>query len=290
MQHLIIHRFRVAMACVVGLTLLILLTACAGVGSTAGTTSIRGNVVSVNASQHSAVLTINGQQVTVSGLTDQQVAALQPQVGKTYSLQVTGSGTAYTIDPNSTPELSETETAQPTATQPPVVTQQLTSTQAPTMFTPGSIQFLGTERSVSSSSITVSMPNGSTLAMSITPLTDRSHFGGGLPSTGQLIKVEATANADSSFTAVKLEPTDANDVVKQNIVQYKGLTTSAVGADRVVHFKVGTRSYTFTIGATTDLSDVGGNAQAIGANQFVKVKVQFAGSTSTVLKVDISNG
>jgi hypothetical protein len=149
---------------------------------------------------------------------------------------------------------------------------------------------MGTVRSVSASSLTVSMPNGSTLSMSITALTDRSHFGGGLPTSGQLIKVEATANADGSFTAAKLEPTDANDVVNQNIVQYKGPSTSAVGADRVIHFKVGTKSYSFTIGATTDLSDVGGNAQAIQANQIVKVKVQFAGSSATVLKVERSNG
>jgi hypothetical protein len=275
-----------AVLCIVGLVLIVLVTACAGVGSTStgGNITIRGTIVSVNASQHSATVNVNGQQVTVSGLTDQQVTELQTQVGKTYSLQVTGSGNAYTIVPNSTPELSETET--------PVVnaTSSVGVTQPPTTFAPGNINFMGTVRSVSASSLTVSMPNGSTLSMSITALTDRSHFGGGLPTSGQLIKVEATANADGSFTAAKLEPTDANDVVNQNIVQYKGPSTSAVGADRVIHFKVGTKSYSFAIGATTDLSDVGGNAQAIQANQIVKVKVQFAGSTATVLKVELSNG
>ncbi len=284
MHRPLVHRFHMAVVCVVALLLMVLLTACSGVSSTGGTsTTIRGTVVSVNPSQHSAVLSVNGQQVTVGGLTDQQVAALQAQIGKTYTLQVTGSGNSYTIAPNSTPELSETETPQPTTTQP-------ASTQPPTTFAPGSLQFMGTVRSVSNTSITVSMPDGSTLSMSITTLTDRSHYGGGLPTTGQLIKVEATANADGSFTATKLEPTDANDVVNQNIVEYKGLTTSAVGADRVIHFKVGTKNYAFTIGPTTDLSDVGGNAQAIQANQLVKVKIQFAGSTGTVLKVSLSNG
>ena len=147
---------------------------------------------------------------------------------------------------------------------------------------------MGTVRSISNTSTVVGMPDGSTLTMSITSLTDRSHFGGGLPTTGQLIKVETATNPDGSFTATKLEPTDANDVFKQNIVEYQGVTTSAVGTDRVIHFKIGTKSYSFTIGATTDLSDEGGNAQAIQANQLVTVQVQFAGSTGTVLKVQHS--
>jgi hypothetical protein len=282
----LVHRVQMAVLCIAGLLLMVLVTACAGVSSTntGGTITITGTIVSVNASQHSATLNVNGQQVTVSGLTDQQVTELQPQVGKTYSLQVTGNGNSYTIVPNSTPVLSETATPEVNATP------SVGVTQPPTTFAPGSLDFMGTVRSVSGSSLTVSMPNGSTLSMSITALTDRSHFGGGLPVSGQLIKVETTANADGGFTAAKLEPTDANDVVKQNIVQYKGLSTSTVGADRVIHFKVGTHSYSFTIGATTDLSDVGGNAQAIQANRLVKVKVQFAGSTTTVLKVALSNG
>ena len=283
MQQPIVYRVQMAVICIVGLVLMVMVTACAGVGSpsTGGTITIKGTIVSVNASQHSATLNVNGQQATVSGLTDQQVTALQPQVGKAYSLQVTGSGNAYTIVSNSTPVLSETSGVN--------TTPSVGVTQPSTTFAPGSLNFMGTVRSVSASSLTVSMPNGSTLLMNLTALTDRSHFGGGLPTSGQLIKVEATANADGSFTATKLDTTDASDVVNQNLVQYKGLSTSAVGADQVIHFKVGTRSYSFTIGATTDLSDVGGNAQAIQANQIVKVKVQFAGSTATVLKVERSN-
>ncbi len=283
MQQPIVYRVQMAVICIVGLVLMVMVTACAGVGSpsTGGTITIKGTIVSVNASQHSATLNVNGQQATVSGLTDQQVTALQTQVGKVYSLQVTGSGNAYTIVSNSTPVLSETSGVN--------TTPSVGVTQPSTTFAPGSLNFMGTVRSVSASSLTVSMPNGSTLLMNLTALTDRSHFGGGLPTSGQLIKVEATANADGSFTATKLDTTDASDVVNQNLVQYKGLSTSAVGADRVIHFKVGTRSYSFTIGATTDLSDVGGNAQAIQANQIVKVKVQFAGSTATVLKVERSN-
>ena len=283
MPTLMHHHFQRLLVCVVSLVMIALLAACGGSSNTAGTntagtTSLTGTVVSVNAAQHSVVLTVNGQQVTVSGLTDQQVAALQTQVGKVYTFQVTGSGNSYTIVRNSTLQPSETNTPAPNATQ------------SPTPVAPGSIQFTGTVRSISNTSTVVGMPDGSTLTMSITSLTDRSHFGGGLPTTGQLIKVETAANSDGSFTAAKLEPTDANDVFKQNIVEYQGVTTSAVATDRVIHFKIGTKSYSFTIGATTDLSDEGGNAQAIQANQLVKVQVQFAGSTGTVLKVEHSNG
>ena len=64
-----------------------------------------------------------------------------------------------------------------------------------------------------------------------------------------------------------------------NVVGYTGITTSAVGADRVIHFTVGIKSYTFTIPPTADVSAFGGNAQAIGNNVAVKVKVQYPAKT-----------
>src|SRR5215472_16903395 len=101
----LVHRVQMAVLCIAGLMLMLLVTACAGVSSTntSSTTTIKGTLVSVNASQHSATVNVSGQQVTVGGLTDQQVAELQQQVGKTYSLQVTGSGNSYTIVSNSSP-------------------------------------------------------------------------------------------------------------------------------------------------------------------------------------------
>jgi hypothetical protein len=271
------------------LVLLLLLSACTGVAGTgtSGTNTLTGTVASVNPAQHSAVMNVNGQQVTVTGLTDQQVAALQTQVGKIYTLTVTGSGSTVTMSANATLEPAVTAT---TGTQTTPTIAQPTPTQAPITLAPGKIQFMGTVRTVNPSSIVVSMPDGSTLSMSISALTDRSDFGGGLPVAGQLIQVETIAGQDGSFTATKLKPTDANDVLKQNRVEYKGVTTSGVGADRAIHFKVGAKSYAFTVGPTADISDFGGNIQAIQANQLVKVKVQFAGSTATVLKVELSNG
>jgi hypothetical protein len=218
---------------------------------------------------------------------NQQVAALQSQVGKIYTLTVTGSGSTVTMSANPTLEPAVTAT---TGAQTTPGIAQPSPTQAPILFAPGKIQFMGTVRTVNPSSIAVSMPDGSTLSMSINALTDRSDFGGGLPLAGQLIQVETIASHDGSFTASKLKPTDANDVLKQNRVEYKGVTTSGVDAARAIHFKVGAKNYAFTIGPMTDISDFGGTSQAIQAHQLVKVKVQFAGSTASVLKVELSNG
>ncbi|GAC1617275.1 MAG: hypothetical protein NVS4B11_06270 [Ktedonobacteraceae bacterium] len=62
---------------------------------------------------------------------------------------------------------------------------------------------------------------------------------------------------------------------------------SQAGADRVLHFTAGVKSYTFTLPSTAVLSDFGGNAQAIGNNASVKVKVQFP--ANTVVSVGFAN-
>ncbi len=94
--------------------------------------------------------------------------------------------------------------------------------------------------------------------------------------------MDAVVNADGSFTATILKPAVQGDP-DLNVIAYTGVTTSAVGADRVIRFTVGTKSYTFTIPATADLTDYGGNAQAIGINASVKVKVLFP--ANAVVKV-----
>jgi hypothetical protein len=53
---------------------------------------------------------------------------------------------------------------------------------------------------------------------------------------------------------------------------------------------VGLKSYTFTISPTANLADFAGNAQAIGNNVSVEVKVQYNGSTPTVVSVGKPNG
>jgi len=75
-----------------------------------------------------------------------------------------------------------------------------------------------------------------------------------------------------------LKPAVAGDP-DLNVIAYTGTTTSAVGADRMIHFTVGTKAYTYTIPPTADLTDFGGNAQAIGINILVKVKVVYPANT-----------
>jgi len=124
----------------------------------------------------------------------------------------------------------------------------------------------------------MSAPNGQTFTLAINAQTDRSAYGGSLPTVGSSVNMDAVVNPDGSFTATILKPAQAGDPDLHNIA-YTGITTSAVGADRVLHFTVGTKSYTFTIPTTADLSDFGGNAQAIGNNASVKVKVQVPANT-----------
>ena len=282
MKKIMRSRFQTILVCVIGLLMMILFTACTGVAGASGNT-ITGAVVSVNTAQHSATLNVNGQQVTVSGLTDQQATTLQAQVGKTYTLQVTqGSGNSYTINSNSTPELNETNTPQANPTEQPNVTEPQTSLEQ------GNISFTGKVQSAGNNRIVVSMPNGQTLSMSINSQTDLSDFNGALPTTGTLVKVKATANTDGSFTASTVKPATPGDL-DQNVIDYHGVTTSAVGSDQVLHFKVATKSYSFTIGSTANVSDFNNNAQSIGNNLRVKVEVQFNGATGTVIQVGDSN-
>jgi hypothetical protein len=96
--------------------------------------------------------------------------------------------------------------------------------------------------------------------------------------------VESVANSDGSLTASKVSSADVNDQ-DQNVVTYQGVTTSAVGSDRVIHFKVGNQSYSFAIASNADLGDFNNNAQSIGNNQSVKLDVAFQGSNGIVQKV-----
>src|SRR5450755_1811083 len=245
---------------VIGLLLMILFTACSGVNSTTSqSTKISGTIVSVNAAQHTAVLNVNGQQITINGLTDQEVQALLTQVGKVSTVQVNGTGNSVTIDPNSTPEVDTTLSANET----PTVGQTPIPTQSSTSFHAGGISFIGPVKSISSSRLVMSAPNGQSYSMAINSQTDLSAYNGSLPVVSSSVNMDAVINPDGSFTAITLKPAEAGDP-DLNVIAYTGITTSAVGTDRVLHFAVGTKSYTYTIPTTADLSDFNGNAQAIG--------------------------
>jgi len=263
---------------VIGLLLMILFAACSGVTSsttTSGTvTKITGTIVSVNPAQHTVVLNVNGQQITVGGLTDQEVQTLLTQIGKTSTVQVSGSGNSVTIDPSSTPEVDTT----PGSGETPSAGETPTPNQPTTSFHAGGISFIGPVKSINSTSLVMSAPNGQTYTLAINPQTDLSAYNGSLPTVGSSVNMDAAINPDGSFTATILKPAQAGDPDLNNIA-YIGITTSAVGTDRVLHFAVGTKSYTYTIPTTAELGDFNGNAQAIGNNLSVKVKVQYPGNT-----------
>jgi hypothetical protein len=261
---------------IAALVVMVLFTACAGVGTTpGGTTTFSGSVVSVNAQNHSVTLNVNGQNQTVSGLTDQEIALLQNQVGKVYAIQVTqNSDSSYSIvtGTNVTPEANETSSNNETPSS---------------VNEPGSIEFIGNVTSSSNGNLVVGMPNGSSLSMSTNGQTDLGDFNNVLPGANTHVKVQATANTDGSFTATKIGNVDSSD--DASIVTFKGVTTSAVGSDRVIHFSVGNKSFSYAIASTADLGDFNNNAQSIGNSASVKVTVQFNGTTGTATKVS-NNG
>ncbi len=262
---------------IAALVLMIMFTACAGVGTTNGNglrnLTFSGSVVSVDAAHHSVTLNVNGQTKTINNIPDNVISNMQNQLGKFYAIKVTqNSDGTYSIQSgtNVTPEANETPDHNQTAS----VNQ------------PGSINFIGSVQSANRANIVVKLPDSSTLNLVVNGQTDLSKFNGSLPNTGQIVKVSATAS-NGSFIATELKPTDSGDLQNQNTVTFQGVTTQAVGSDRVIHFTVGNRSFSYPIVSTTDLKDFNGNAQSIANATSVKVKVQFNGISGTA--IDVSN-
>lgn len=287
----LINRFPIIVICAVSILFMALFAACSGVAvpTTNSPSTVTGSIKSVNTTNGSVTLTVNGQDVTINGLSSAQAAQLQSQVGKTYSITaVQNSDGSFTISTG-----SNTITV---AVGTPAGIQTPGSNGAGSAGAPvaGTISFIGKVQNSSSNSIVVSLPDGSTLSLAIVNgTTDLGDFNNTTPTVGATIKVAANANADGSYTATKLGSTDQGDLsnpTKLNTVDYQGMTTSAVGADRVIHFMVGNKSYSFAIGSGADLSDFNNNAQGIQANQMVKVTVLFSGSNGSITKVSLNNG
>ncbi len=282
------------------LFLMIVISACSGVAGTgsggSGSAAITGSIQAVNATAHSVTVSVsaNGQQqqFVVGGLTDVQVTELQANVGKTYTFQVTQNGNSYTITTGSNPQADSNATQGVSNTTNTTTTTMSNDSQTTGANESGSIDFIGKVQSTNGNSLTVSMPNGDTLSVNITAQTDRGDLLNGQVNQGQTIKVDAIANAaDGSFIANKLDQVDPEDMqnpVKLNTVDFTGITTSAVGTDNVIHFRVGNKDYSFTSGPTTQMEDFANN-QGIASNQSIKVDVQYNGSAATVLKVGNGN-
>ena len=269
MNLLVVRRMIVGIAVLV---VMVLFSACAGVG--ANGTSLSGSVVSVDSTNHTVTLSVNGQNTTIKNVPDSVITLLQGQQGKVYSFQVAqNSDGSYTIETgtNVTPEAQQ---GSPEANQTSSANE------------PGSIQFIGKITSSSNGNIVVSLPDGSSFSTSTNAQTDLGDFNGSLPGVNTQVKVEATWN-NGSFTATKIGNVDSSN--DPNQVQFQGVTTQAVGSDRVIHFTVGNKSFSFPITSTADLSDYNGNAQSIASGASVKVTVEFSGTSGSATDIGSSN-
>jgi hypothetical protein len=288
MNKLFTNQVRILIVSVCSLFIIVLLSACQGVvtssgNNTSGTTtngnSITGQIQAVNAQAHSVSLSVNGQQITVSGLTDQQIAALQSQLNQTYTFQVTPSGSnAYTINQNTQPQQANNNASTS------VTNQNGTPVQ-------GNIEFAGKVQSVNGSSAVIDTPDGQSLTINIvTGVTDTSDMNRTPLSAGQIVKVKANTDQSGNLVASKLG-IDKPDDQQQDMstVQYQGITTSAVGTSNQISFKVGNKSYNFPIANGADLKDFNNNAQSIGNNVQVQVKVTFNGTSGTAVKISNPN-
>jgi len=256
-----------------------------GVGGN-GQHALSGTIVSVNASTHTVVLNVNGQQDTITNVPDNVIQLLQGQVGKMYGIQVTqnsdGSfsivgGTDVTPENNQgTPEVNNTPGSNQTPT---------TVTGSPAQ---GTIQFNGNVQSSGTNSLVVSIPGGGTLSVSTNSSTDLGDFNNSLPAVNTQVLVVANANTDGSYTATKIGNVSAANASQLNTITFQGRTTAAVGSDNVIHFTVGTKSYSFIIPSTADLTAFHGNAQSIQSGTQVQVQVQYNGSTPTVILVGLA--
>ncbi len=248
------------------------------------TITLTGIVQSVNTQAGTVTLAVNGQTYTIGGLSSADLTNLQQHLGKTFKIQAAQNGNSYTIVANTSPV--EMDNAQQGTTVAPTQQNQNNSTNQP-----GSISFIGKVQSSDANNVTVLMPNNDTLSMSINSLTRRSDFPGQIPN-GRQIKVSAVANTDGSFTAMVLQVVDQKDLQntqKLSEVDFQAVVTSAVGADNVIHFQVGNKSYSVTANSGTQVKSFT-SLQAIPANQTVLLYIQYNGSNGNLIYVDNGNG
>ncbi len=259
------------------LLVMILFSACAGVGSSNGQQTLSGSIVSASGS--TLVISVNGQQDTIKNVPANIIQSLQGQVGKLYSITVaTNSDGSFSIVSGTNVLLDNSE-GTPEANQTPE-----TNNETPTTVEQGSMEFFGTLKAHVNNTITVSMPDGSMLSMTLNG-TDFGDFNT-VPAVGTQVHVKANTNTDGSFNANSLDVVKSDDITSQ--ATFQGVTTAAVGSDNMIHFTVGNKTYNFTINPGADLSDFNNSAQSIQSGTSVKVEVQYNGSSVQVLKV--SNG
>src|SRR5947209_10811389 len=97
MKQFMVQHFRHIGICIVAFVFMLMVSACTGVSGTglgttnSSTVTITGSVKSVDTTNNTVTLNIQGQTqtVTVKGLTSTQVTALQSQVGRVYTITAT---------------------------------------------------------------------------------------------------------------------------------------------------------------------------------------------------------
>ncbi|GCE47378.1 hypothetical protein EI42_00909 [Thermosporothrix hazakensis] len=187
---------------------------------------------------------------------------------------------------NNTTQQNPASTQQPALPQQSPTTGQNQQPQQPT--TAQTIEFTGTVKQASKDSLSVTMPNGKELAMRVTEQTRRDKVPPDQPTVGQLIKVKTIADNQGNFVANKLELPDDEDRREPGIkkVHFEGITTSPVGKDNILHFKVGNNTYDLPIDPSRTRIEDFANAQSIPGKQPVDVEVIYDGTRGAVTKVD----
>ena len=292
MTHPLVKRARGAVFCLCGLFVVLLLTACEGIATTTtanGTQyTLTGQVQSVNRQNRSLTLSVSGQSLTVNNLTDTQISQLQNQVGKKYTIIATRNADgSYTIVLGTNPVVSSDNTPVGISSPTPAPTSNTDTTSNAGPPVQGKITFVGKVQSLSASQLVATLPSGDSLTIDINATT--SNTLGGQTASGQSIFIEALTNPDGTLVARTLDVADQseqNDPNVSNEVDFTGFTTSPVGSDHVIHFKVGTNVYSAAlVVGTTDLRHTKG-IQSLTANMRVKVNVLYNGTNATALKVE----
>lgn len=266
------YLYRKFLVSILGLVAMVIFTACSGGAATHGSPdTVSGQLTAVNAANHSVTISSSGQPYTITGLSNQAIAALQTQIGKTYTVQVTLKG-------NGNYRITEGTQLRPEKEQ------MLQSNRSPSSgMKLDNISFVGPIQNISNSSLEMKLPDGTTLTMAINAETDQSDLKGVQLSSGQTVEVEANVNDDGSFTATEIEHASSNDDI--SVVEYEGKTTRAVGSDNILHFSVGTHNYSYAISPTVKLKDINESVHSITSGTRIEAEVRFAETTGNVIKI-----
>lgn len=243
---------------------------------------ISGTVQSVDPVGHSAFLLISGQQITINGLTDEQINYLRSSQGSVLTVQAnqTASNT-YTIATGSTMMLG----ASPT----PVLVAG--PGNGPATSVSGTIEFVGSVLNANNNNITVRMPDNQGLQMSmLNGQTDIEDFQGRQPAVGQMVKVKAMTMPDGTFQAASLDIANTDDLQRLNVVEYKGAFSGIAGSNNQFSIHIGNRNFTFPVGAGINLNDLHLNMQPSGSNLFMKIEVAFNGASGSIVQIEPDEG